>query len=94
MKLSEALEYCIENEFYRYGRGSEYMCTALKRADLREFVPQVSAHVEGILSGSTTLSCALPDSMEALKEGKFTKSFQICKAHYIMWIAELKEQGL
>lgn len=90
MKLSEALEFCIEKKFYGIG-GDLYMCHALKAADLRDHIPAVMDMVEAIQPKGYALASALGLDGKGLSSNQ---AHEICKKHYIKWIAELKEQGL
>lgn len=92
MKLSEALEFCIEKQFYSTrAAGFEFMCHALDQAGLGEHVPAVMKMVKTINPNSYALASALGLSGKGMSH---RKSHGICKVHYIKWIAELKEQGL
>lgn len=92
MKLSESLEFCIEKEFYstRY-EGYRFMCHALEAAGQGEHVPAVMAMVRTIDPAGYALASALKLDGHGLSS---SETFEVCKAHYIKWIAELKEQGL
>lgn len=93
MKLSEALELCIEKEFYSLlPKGYQFMCHALWKAELTEHVPAVMAMVKTLNPMSEALASALGSDWECDLDSP--EAFELCKAHYIKWIAELKEQGL
>lgn len=90
MKLSEALELCIEQEFYSTRPdGYKFMCHALDEAGQGEHVPAVMDMVRSINPTSYALGSALGRDDELT----WLEMFELCKSHYIKWIAELKEQG-
>lgn len=91
MKLSEALELCIEKGYYGGSMGSRFMCHALESADQGEHVQTVMNMVWGIDPVAYALGTALKLDNTGLSSMEI---FEACKAHYIKWIAELKEQGL
>lgn len=91
MKLSEALELCIEKGYYGGTTGSRFMCHALESAGQDDHVSVVMVMVRAIDPASYALGAALNLDGKGLSS---LEIFEICKAHYIKWIAELKEQGL
>lgn len=92
MKLSEALELCIDQQFYstRY-EGYRFMCHALAGAGLSDYIPAVMAMVKSIDPTGYALASVLNLDGKGLSS---LETFEVCKAHYIKWIAELKEQGM
>lgn len=90
MKLSEALELCIEKGHYGT-QGSRFMCHALTEAGQEEHEPAVMAMVNSIDPAGFALASALGLDGRGLSSMEI---FNVCKSHYIKWIAELKEQGL
>lgn len=92
MKLSEALELCIERKIYsKRPDGYRFMCHALENSDQGEHVPAVMEMVWAIEPRAYALGSALNIDRNELTSNEM---FDICKAHYIKWIAELKEQGM
>ena len=93
MKLSEALQHCIDKGYYQYPN-SEFMCITLRDNGLGHYMDSVMDHVKE-LGGEdcTTLGNAIID-YDAEPEIHGIAIFERCKEHYINWIKELKEQGL
>ncbi len=95
-KLSEVLQEAIDKGFYQYQK-QEFMCHALRDmlGDM-EALPYQTAILKRIYPKGT-LCGFLPEAERnwSYRPGPGSeRAFEICKAWYLNWIKELKEQGL
>lgn len=99
MKLSEALEHCINTGLYDRStlRGSQFMCHALRDAGYPQHAQACQEKVNSLGTGFRSLGAAM-DHIHDFKcdsPNEYKKAVnQACLDFFHKWIEELKEQGL